>query len=58
MIPGKPEDDLETLMNVELTLDDIVSLDLLTKVVTIEPIDDVEFTRSRMVEEFDTDMAV
>lgn len=52
MVPGRPEDDLGTLTIVELRLDDIVSLVLLTK----EPIDDVKFERSRVVEEFDTDM--
>lgn len=52
MVPGRLEDDLETLTIVELRLDDIVSLVLLTK----EPIDDVKFERSRVVEEFDTDM--
>lgn len=51
MVPSRLEDDLETLTIVELRLDDIVSL-----VLTKEPIDDVKFERSRVVEEFDTDM--
>lgn len=56
MVPGRPEDDLETLMTVKLTPDDKVCLLLLTKVVTVERTDDVEFKRNRVVEKFDTDM--
>lgn len=56
MVPGTPEDDLETLMTVKPTPDDMVSLVLLTKVVATERTDDVEFKRSRVAEEFETDM--
>lgn len=43
-------------MIVEPTSDDMVSLVLLTNKVTAEPIEDVEFECSSVIEEFDTDM--